>query len=100
MQENEEKQAVQSKLESTVVSPPLADYLKQILRRLQSKNRLGLDRISQDEESRSNESQLDARAVDLFENGKAPFAFGAEDFSNTPHNAFRHGAALPISAEP
>ena len=33
----------------------LADDLKQILRRLQSKNRLGLDRISQDEKSRRND---------------------------------------------
>ena len=41
----------------------------------QSKNRLGLDRISQNEESRSNESQLDVRTVDLFENSKASFAF-------------------------
>jgi hypothetical protein len=100
VQENEEKSVAQSSLESISALPLLADDLKQILRRLQSKNRLGLHCISQDEKSRSDQYQLDVRTVEPFEKGNALFAFGVEDFRKTPHDAVRHRTALPISVEP
>jgi hypothetical protein len=40
------------------------------------------------------------RAVDLFENSKAPLAFGTDDLCNTVHNAIPHGSKLRISVEP